>query len=170
MHNTTHPSFDYEIRKTPDGVQVAIHHYRLKRFLFSLIWSILWFVIASRAYERLAIAFSWFLFFLLTVLLASIGIFSAVRSVLSRTLTLMPSGLRVRTSFFGIPISRFIDLPNVSAFGFAHLRHSRIGVLRLEERSIDSKTKWVILATGTCKDEVNAFLQDAGAQGFQLSH
>jgi hypothetical protein len=162
-------SFEYVIRAAPDGIQVTIHQYHWRSFLAFTGWSILCILLAHHAYQRLMLAFSWFLLFLLAVVLAGLGLYNAVRSVLSHELTLMPSGLRLKTSLFGITRSRVINLHNVSAFGFAYLRHSRTPVFRLEEQRANLTTKWAILATGISNDEVNAFLVDAQVQGFQLA-
>jgi hypothetical protein len=167
-----HGSFEYLIHKTPNGMQVVIRQYRWRSFLAFSGWSVLCVLLAYHAYERLGLAFFWFLLFLLAALLAGLGVYNSIRSVLSHELTLMPSGLRLKTSLFGIATSRMIDLHNISAFGFAYLRHSRIPVFRLEERRAKIGTigtKWAILATGISKDELNAFLTDAHAQGFQLT-
>jgi hypothetical protein len=163
-------SFKYNVRKTQDSVEVEVGRYRWSGFLISLLWSILWVVAAAEAYE------SWwgqtyfgFLFLMVGLLLASFGTFIAVNSVLWRTLILSPSsGLRLRTSFFGVATNKSINLSDVNSFGFGLATHSFTPVLRLELRTPSARTKWVVLASRTTEHEVNAFLQDIEAQGFQL--
>jgi hypothetical protein len=163
-------SFKYNVRKTQDGIEVEIGPYRWKGFLVSLLWSILWIVAGAQAYE------SWwgktyfgFLFLVVCVLLASFGTFLAINSALWRTLILSPSsGLRLRTSFFGVATNKSINLSDVNSFGFGLATHSFTPVLRLELRTSRARTKWVVLASRTTENEVNAFLQDIEAQGFQL--
>jgi len=164
-------SFKYNVRKTQDGVVVEIGRYRWKAFLISLLWSFIWTVAAARAYES-----SWgrtylgYLFLVLCALLASFGTILAVNSVLWRTLALSPSSeLRLRTSFFGVGRNKSISLSDVNSFGFGLATHSLTPVLRLELRTPSARTKWVVLASMTSENEVNAFLRDIAAQGFQLS-
>jgi hypothetical protein len=110
-----------------------------------------------------------FLFLVVCVLFASFGTFLAVNSVLWRTLILSPlSGLRLRTSFFGVGTNKSISLRDVNSFGFGLATHSFTPVLRLELRTPSARTKWVVLASWTTQNEVSAFLQDIEAQGFQL--
>ena len=163
-------AFEYDVRRTRNGVEVEIGRYRWKGFLISLLWSILWIAAAAEAYQ------SWwgktyfgFLFLVVCVLLASFGTVLAVKSVLWRTLILSPSSeLRLRTSFFGLGRNRSIDLRDVISFGFGLASHSFTPVLKLELRTSGARTKWVVFASQTTEDEVSAFLRDIEAQGFQL--
>lgn len=167
---TQQRSFEYNVRKTHNGVKVEIGRYRWKGFFIFLLWSVLWIVGAAEAYQ------SWwgktylgFLFLLVCLLFASFGTLLAVKSVLWRTLVLSPSSeLRLRTSFFGVGRNRSINLRDVISFGFGLTSHSFTPVLKLELRTSGTRTKWVVLASETSEDEVNAFLQEIEAQGFPL--
>jgi len=64
--------------------------------------------------------------------------------------------------------NRSIDLRDVISFGFGLASHSLTPVLKLERQTSGARTKWVVLASQTKEGEVNAFLQDIEAQGFQL--
>jgi hypothetical protein len=163
-------SLNYDIRKTRDGVQVEIRSYRWKVFCISLLWSIVWVFAALKAYES---GWTKNYFALLSIpfcaLLAGLGIFNVVSSVLSHTLILSPpSVLQLRASFFGLSTTRLINLSNVASFGFGHFSHSLIPVLKLELRTRSGRNKWVVLASGITEREVDAFLQDIEAQGFRL--
>jgi hypothetical protein len=104
----------------------------------------------------------------LCALLAGLGVFNVVNSVLSHTLILSsPSELRVRFSFC-ISKTRSINLSDIYSFGFGHFSHSLIPMLRLEVRNPSGRSKWIEFARGTTEREVDAFLQDIEAQGFQL--
>ena len=130
----------------------------------------LWVLAALKAYES-----GWIknYFVLLSIpfcaLLAGLGIFNVVNSVLSHTLILSPSSaLQLRASFFGLSTTRLINLSDVESFGFGHFSHSLIPVLKLELRTRGARNKWVVFARGTTEQEVEAFLQDIAAQGFRL--
>jgi hypothetical protein len=105
----------------------------------------------------------------LCALLAGLGLFNVLNSVLSHTLILSsPSELRVRSSFFGISNTRSINLSDIYSFGFGHFSHSLTPMLRLEVRNPSGRSKWIEFARGTTEREVDTFLQDIEAQGFRL--
>jgi hypothetical protein len=161
-------SFQYVIRRVTEGAELTICQYRWGRFLSFLFWSTLSLLLAYLAFNHIAWSYLWFLLFALGGLLTVFGLYNVVRSIRYHELTLTPSGIRMRTFFFGIATSRMIDLRNVSAFGLARLGHSGTPIFRLEERCANLTTKWTILATGVRDEEVNALLLAAQAQGIQL--
>lgn len=162
-------SFKYDVYQDKDCVKVKVGRYRWVGFLISLLWSTLWLLTAISVRE------SWwgetyfaYLFLLFCTLFIGFGVVLAVNSVLWRTLILSASGLRLRTSFFGVAISRTIDLSDVNNLGFGYASHSSIPTLRLELRTPNARTKWIVLASGTTENEVTAFLRDIEAKGFRL--
>jgi hypothetical protein len=162
-------SFTYDVRRIRNGTEVEIGCCHWKQFLASSLWSILWLAATAAAYEswwgKTYFGF-WFLFFCASFI--GLGIFNAVHAMLWRTLTLSPSGLKLRSSFFGVAMTRSIELGSVSSFGLGRAGHSGIPVLRIELRTRATRTKWIVLASGITEAEVKAFLQDVEAQGFQL--
>lgn len=162
------PSFDYEVRRTREGVEVEVGRYRWKGFALSLLWVIVWLIAAFEASESWWGQTTGYFVILACVLYEILGMPIAVYSVLRRTLILSPSGLGLRSSFFGIGTRRSINLSDVNNFGFGYPSHSRSAVLRLELRTSTARTKWIELARGTTEEEVKAFLNDIEAQGFRL--
>jgi len=163
-------SFKYDVRRKGDGVQVVIRCYRWKVFYISLLWSMFWGLSAAKAYES-EWTKSYFVFLSIPfcALLAVLGLFNVVRSVLSHTLILsLPSELHIRASFFGLSTTRLINVSDVESFGPGHFSHSLIPVLRLELRARSGRNEWIVFARGTSEREVNVFLQDIAAQGFLL--
>jgi hypothetical protein len=162
-------SFKYDIRKTRDGVRLTIRCYRWKVFWISLLWSMIWALAAAKALSGWNKSYFLFLCIPFCALLAGLGAFNVVNSVLSHTLIVSPpSELRVRSSFFGLSKTRSISLSDIYSFGFGHFSHSLIPMLRLELRNPSGRSKWIEFARGTTEREVDAFLQDIKAQGFQL--
>jgi hypothetical protein len=162
-------SFNYDVRRTQDGVRVTIRDYQWKRFLISLLWTMVWALAVAKALS----AWDGNFFVLLSIpfcaLFAALGAYNVVASVLSHTLTLLPSELRVRSSFFGLSKTKSISLSDIESFGFGKASHSLRPVLRLVLRNPSGKrSKWIEFARGTTEREVDAFLVNIGAQGFQL--
>jgi hypothetical protein len=81
---------------------------------------------------------------------------------------LSPSGLNLRSSFFGIATNKSINLSDVVDFGFGYPSHSRSAVLRLELQNPTVRTKWMELVRGITGENVNRFLRDIEAEGFRL--
>lgn len=170
LADDTH-SFKYDIRKTRDGVRLGICCYRWKVFWISLLWTMTWALAAAKALSAWDKNYFIFLCIPFCALLAGLGAFNVVNSLLSHTLTLSsPSELRVRSSFFGLSKTRSITLSDISSFGFGHFSHSLTPMLRLELRNPRDprRSKWIAFARGTTEREVDAFLQDVEAQGFRL--
>lgn len=171
LADDTH-SFKYDIRKTRDGVRLRICCYRWKVFWVSLLWTMIWALAAAKALSGWDKSYFIFLCIPFCALLAGLGVFSVVNSVLSRTLILSSSSeLRVRSSFFGLSKTRSINLSDICSFGFGHFSHSLTPMLRLEirnPRDPRGRSKWIAFALGTTEREVDAFLQDVEAQGFRL--
>lgn len=171
MANEAH-SFEYDIRKTQDGVRLRIRCYRWKVFWISLLWSMAWALATAKALSSLDKSFFIFLCIPFCALLAGLGVFNVVNSVLSHTLILSsPSELRVRSSFFGLSKTRSINLIDIYSFGFGSFSHSLTPMLRLElrnPRDPRGRSKWIEFARGTTEREVDAFLRDIEAQGFRL--
>jgi hypothetical protein len=164
-------SFAYDVRRTQDGVRVTIRDYHWKRFMISLLWAMIWVLAAMKAFSAWDKNFFFFLSIPFCALLAVLGAFNVVKSVLSHTLILSPAELRVRTSFFGLTRTTLIDLGDVIDFGFGHYGHSQEPVLKLEVRASTTRgTKWFVLAREVTERAVHAFLQDVEAQGLQLPH
>ena len=135
--------------------------------MISMLRSILWIVAGAEAYD------SWWgkTYFgcVVLVLCALLAIFCAINSILLRTLILSPSsGLRLKTSFFGVAMTKSIELSDINSVGFGLASQSSTPVLRLELRTQSARRKWIVLASRTTEQEVNAFLQDIETQGFQL--
>jgi hypothetical protein len=164
-------SFNYDVRRTQDGVCVTIRNYQWKRFLFSLLWTTVWVLAAVKAILAWDRNFFIFLSIPFSALFAGLGVYSVVASVLSHTLTLLPSELRVRSSFFGLSKTKLISRSDIESFGFGKAGHGLIPVLRLALRNPSGRrTPWTEFAQGTTEREVDAFLQNIEAQGFQLPH
>jgi hypothetical protein len=167
-----HSSFQYEVLKMHDGVQVRIFQHRWKVFLVSGLWTSVWVAAAlSACHFHLGNTYAGFLGMLLSFLFAAVGTVIAVRSVLHHALTLLPAGLRVRPTFLGIGRTRSWPLSAISHFGFGRAGHSLTPVLRLELRDESNpkrKPRWIVLATGTTEQEVDLFLKATENQGFQL--
>jgi hypothetical protein len=171
LADDTH-SFKYDIRKTRNGVRLKIRCYRWKVFWISLLWTMIWVWAAAKALSLWGGNYFIFLCIPFCALLAGLGVFNVVNSILSHTLFLpSPSELRVRSSFFGLSKTRSINLSDICSFGFGHFSHSLTPMLRLElrnPRDPRGRSKWIEFARGTTEREVAAFLQDIEAQGFRL--
>lgn len=163
-------SFRYRIHKKAECVHVTIRGYRWKRFLALLVWIMFWIAVPVIVLELgwgeaplgiMSIAFG--------ALFVSLGMWSAIGSFLSYTLILCPpSGLRVRTSFFGISRSRQYRVRDVVRFGFGNVSHSRTTVLSLETQTATGRGKWFGFAYGPTKQEVDDLLDDLEVHGFRL--
>ena len=162
-------SFKYQIRKRADCVQLTIRSYQWKRFLMTSLWTALW-IVAPVEVLRSSWGFNPFSysFLLLGAFFAFIGAWSAVESLLTYKLTLYPSKLRIRKSFFGFSRSRLIPVSDVARFGFGHLSHSSKSVLCLEIHTRTGKGKWFGIARGPTKQEVDEFLDVVETEGFRL--
>jgi hypothetical protein len=117
LADDTH-SFKYDIRKTRDGLRLRIRCYRWKVFWISLLWSMIWALAAAKALSGWNKNYVIFLCIPFFALLAGLGVFNVVNSVLSHELILSsPSELRVRSAFFGLSKTRSINLSDICSFG-----------------------------------------------------
>jgi hypothetical protein len=134
-----------------------------------MLWTMIWALAAAKALSGWDKNYFIFLCIPFCALLAGLGVFNVVNSVLSHTLFLSsPSELRVRSSFFGLSKTRSVNLSDICSFGFGHFSHSLTPMLRLELRNPSGRTRWIEFARGITEKEVDAFLRDIEAQGFQL--
>jgi hypothetical protein len=140
----------------------------LEGLSFLLAWVLVWLVAAYVACKSWWGQTSGFLVTVSCALLASLGMLAAVNSVLRSSLLLSPSGLNLRSSFFGIATNKSINLSDVIDFGFGYPSHSRSAVLRLELRTPTVRTKWMELVRGVTGEDVKRFLPDIEAEGFRL--
>lgn len=159
-------SFKYSVRKAKDAVEVTIHQRSLKAFWLAFLWATFWVFVVMKSNEL-----GWSRIFIvpLCLLLASIGIYSAVRSVWWHTLIISSSDLSLRVSSQGISRTRTLNVSDIEGFGFGLFSHSLTPVLKLEVRTLSGINEWIVLASNTTEQEVEAFLQDVEAEGFNLS-
>jgi hypothetical protein len=163
-------SFTYTFQRFGESSQVRICCYRWRTFCIAFLWSVFWIIVPLKIFESTwGNGFFGLLFLLFGVFLSFMGILTAGETLLTRTLTLCPpTELRIRTSFFGVSKTRLVKLSDVTSFGFGLFGHSLDPVLRLDLQHPRKGNEWVVLAYKPTKQEVDAFLNDIEAKGFQL--
>lgn len=88
----------------------------------------------------------------------------AIRARLRRTLTLTPSELTLRSSWFGLSRTRRFDRAETS-LGYMGPSHGSSASLALGYRD-NRVQKWINLASRVDEEQVRAMLEDIRARGF----